>query len=148
MQESKIGLSILSALLGALIGGIIWALIAILFDYELGLVSWAIGGLTGYAVVFSAKESVNQLHQIIAVITSLIGIVLGKYFTFGYFFNEGFEGMFNSYTFSFFKAYFLDLFGGMDIIFILLAIVTAWQIPGKHIDAIEQNVVEQQTDEN
>ncbi len=146
MQENKIGLSILYALLGALIGGIIWGLIAVLFDYELGLVAWAIGGLTGYAVVLAAKGSVTQSHQIIAVITSLIGIILGKYFSFGYWFNEGFEGMFDSMTFAYFRAYFFDLFGGMDIVFVLLAIITAWQIPGRHINLVEQNNDEQQAE--
>lgn len=147
MQENKIGLSILYALLGALVGGIIWGLIAVLFDYELGLVAWAIGGLTGYAVVFAAKGSLlTQSHQIIAVITSLIGIILGKYFSFGYWFNDGFEGLFDSITFAYFKAYFIDLFGVMDIVFVLLAIVTAWQIPGKHINLVEENVDEQQAE--
>lgn len=142
MQENKVGLPILYALIGALIGGIIWGLIVVLFDYELGLVALAIGGLTGYAVVFATNKSVNQSHQIIAVITSLIGIVLGKYFAFGYFFNEGFEGMFDSVTFSFFTEFFFDLFGFMDIVFILLAVITAWQIPGKYINNPEQQTEE------
>lgn len=146
MQENKIGLPIVYALLGALIGGIIWGLIAVLFDYELGLVAWAIGGLTGYAVVLAAKDSVTQLHQIVAVISSLIGIVLGKYFSFGYWFNEGFQGIFDSITFTYFRMYFVDLFGGMDIVFVLLAIVTAWQIPGKHINLVEANGDEQQAE--
>lgn len=146
MQENKVGLSIVYALVGALIGGVIWGLIAALFDYELGLVAWAIGGLTGYAVVLAAKDSVTQLHQIIAVITSLIGIVLGKYFSFGYWFNEGFQGMFDSFTFTYFRTYFFDLFGVMDIVFVLLAIVTAWQIPGKHVSPAEVNIDDQQAE--
>lgn len=146
VQENKIGLPILYALLGALIGGGIWGLIAVLFDYELGLVALAIGGLTGYAVVFGAKDSVTPLHQIIAVITSLIGIILGKYFSFGYWFNEGFEGMFDSFTFAYFREYFFDLFGVMDIVFILLAIVAAWQIPGKHIHSTSTKTNEQHTE--
>lgn len=143
MQENKIGLPILYALLGALIGGGLWGLVVVLFDYELGLVALAIGGLTGYAVVFATQKSVNQLHQIIAVITSLIGIILGKYFGFSYFFNDGFEGMFDSITFAYFRTFFFELFGVMDILFILLAVITAWQIPGKYI-----NNPEQQIDEN
>lgn len=147
MQENKIGLPILYALIGALIGGIVWGLIAVLFDYELGLVAWAIGGLTGYAVVFASKGSITTLHQIVAVITSLVGIILGKYFSFAYWFNEGFEGMFDSFTFAYFRAYFTELFGGMDIIFVLLAIITAWQIPGKQMNLTESNATEQQIED-
>lgn len=147
MEKNGIGLPILYALIAAVIGGVAWGLIAILLNYELGLIAWAIGGMAGYAVVFASKESVNQKHQIIAVIASLLGIILGKYFSFGHDFNEGFAGMFDGVTFAYFKAYFLELFGGMDIIFVLLAIVTAWQIPGKHSKANDSATTEQQVEE-
>lgn len=146
MEENKIGLSIIYALLGALIGGVIWGLVAALFNYELGLVALVIGGLTGYAILLAGKGSITQLHQIIAVVTSLIGIIIGKYLSFVYWFNDGFEGVFDSMTFAFFRSYFSDLFGVMDIVFILLAIITAWQIPGKHIKPAESNIDEQQAE--
>lgn len=146
MQENKIGLPIVYALLGALIGGMIWGLIVVIFNYELGLVALAIGALTGYAVVFAAKDSVSRTHQIIAVIASLIGIILGKYFSFAYLFNAGFPSMFESITFYYFSVYFFDLFGVMDIVFILLAVVTAWQIPGKHINPLAETTDNQQAE--
>ena len=134
MEGKNLSLSITSALLAAIIGGAVWALIAILTEYEIGFVAWAIGGMAGYAVVFFAKSNVNMVHQVIAVIASLIGIILGKYFIFGYYYNESFSGIFDNEVLTTFGENFLAFFGGMDIIFVLLAVVTAWQLPGKLVN--------------
>ncbi|HEY2491895.1 MAG TPA: hypothetical protein VGI33_03070 [Paenibacillus sp.] len=130
-NNNKVVLPVLGALLAAIIGGAIWATIAVVTEYELGLVAWAIGGLTGYAVVIFASRNTSSIHQIIAVIASLIGILLGKFFMFSYILNDGFDGMFSSYYFQFFQENFTDLFAGMDIVFIVLAVVTSWQLPSK-----------------
>lgn len=130
-ERSRIALPLLGALLAAVVGGGLWALIAVLIEYELGLVAWAIGGMTGYAVVFLTKRNSTRVHQIIAVIASLIGILLGKYFMFAYLINDGFNGMFNSFTINAFKEVFSSMFAMMDIIFVLLAVLTAYQLPEK-----------------
>lgn len=134
MESKNLSLSIIGALLAAIIGGAVWAFIAILTDYEIGFIAWAIGGLAGYAVVFIAKSNVNMVHQVIAVIASLIGILLGKYFIFGYYYNESISGIFNNEVMTTFGENFLVFFGGMDVIFVLLAVVTAWQLPGKLVN--------------
>ncbi|MEN2767245.1 hypothetical protein [Ornithinibacillus xuwenensis] len=129
-QGNNLGLSILGALLAAVVGGAIWAIIAIVSDYEIGIVAWGIGGLAGYLVYQFAKGSITALHQIIAVVGSIFGIILGKYFILGYFYNyESVSGMFQSDTMSVFADEFTVLFSGMDFVFILLAVVTAWQLP-------------------
>ncbi|AJS61339.1 hypothetical protein UB51_00975 [Paenibacillus sp. IHBB 10380] len=124
-------LPVLGALLAAIIGGAIWAIIAVVTEYELGLVAWAIGGLTGYTVAILASRNTSSFHQIIAVIASLIGIVLGKFFMSSYISNDGFEGMFSNYYIQQFQENFTDFFAGKDIIFIVLAVVTSWQLPSK-----------------
>lgn len=137
MEDDRIGLSILYAVIAAIIGGTLWGIIVILLDYELGLAAWAIGGMAGYAVVLSSQEAVNQKHQVIAVLASLLGIILGKYIAFVYWMNSNFNALFSEVfdgnTFSYFTRYFTSFFNAIDIVFIGLAIVTAWQIPGKRI---------------
>lgn len=147
-SESNIGLSAFYAFLAAIIGGIIWAVIVVITEYELGLIAWAIGGLTGYAVVLPAKNSVDKRHQVIAVIASLVGIILGKYFYFSYIFNDGLSGLFSFFTVDFFFGYFSTLFGGYDIIFVLFAVVTAWQIPGNFAKTANQEPQEPIEEEN
>lgn len=131
MESKNYGLPILGALLAAIVGGVVWALIAIITEYEIGIVAWAIGGLTGYIVFYLAKGSVTSLHQVIAVIGSLIGILLGKYFILGYYYENSISGIFNSEVIMHFGDNISVLFGGMDIVFVLLAVVTAWQLPAQ-----------------
>lgn len=143
-SESNLGLSAIYALLAALVGGVIWAIILVTTEYELGLIAWAIGGMAGYAVALPAKNSIGTKHQVIAVIASLIGIILGKYFYFSYLFNDGLTGLFDLYTMEIFAQVFIDLFGGADIIFVLLAVITAWQIPGNFAKNSNQPPVEEE----
>ncbi len=131
MGNTKSGLAIVYALVAAIIGGAVWMIIAILTDYELGIIAWGIGGLAGYAVILATKSKVKVEHQVIAVIAGLLGIVLGKYLILGYYYDESISGIFNADVFSIFFENFFDFFGGIDIIFVLLAVATAWQLPTK-----------------
>jgi len=132
-QRNRITLPALGALLAALIGGAIWAAIVVQTNYELGLIAWAIGGLAGYAVVKLNPGQCTGVHQGIAVIASLLGILLGKYFAFGYIFTESFEGIFEGELFSLFINNLGEFFGAMDIVFVILAVLTAWRIPGRTV---------------
>lgn len=128
-EENKIAMPILGALVAALVGGALWATVTVMSEREWGLVAWAIGGLTGYAVGFLADRRATQLHQIIAVVASLIGIMLGKFFAFGYIVNNGMSGMFDSYVVSMFMELLPEMFSMFDILFVLFAVVTAWRLP-------------------
>jgi len=129
LESNKIALPILGALLSAVVGGVVWAAIVAWTNYELGIVAWAIGGLAGYAVANLANKQVSAAHQVIAVLASLIGILLGKYFSFGYIYSEGVSGIFDSEVMTVFQENFSSLFSAMDIVFIALAVVSAWQLP-------------------
>ncbi len=134
-MESKNYLStIIVAVIAAIASAIIWALIGILFNYELGIIAWAIGGIAGYAVGATAKEHLNAIHQIIAVIAALIGIVLGKYSAYAYSYGtfetrDSIAAIFDPVNIEFFQSNLGLFFGGYDIIFVILAIITAWQVP-------------------
>lgn len=130
-EGKNLSLPIVGALLAAIIGGAIWAGIAIVSDYEIGIVAWAIGGLSGYLVYYLSKGEVAVSHQVIAVVGSLIGILLGKYFILGYYINDSISGIFQGESISLFVDNISVLFGGMDIIFVLLAVATAWQLPAQ-----------------
>ncbi|QOS82541.1 hypothetical protein JNUCC31_19265 [Paenibacillus sp. JNUCC31] len=129
---------IVGGLLAAIVGGIVWAVIAALTERELGLIAIVIGALTGYAVVLFSNKRIATVHKVIAVIFALIGILLGKYLTVVYFTSELFSdaGMmdlvFDGEMVSAFVDTFTDYFSEpIDLLFIVLAIVSAWQIPGR-----------------
>ncbi|MGC5775761.1 hypothetical protein J4O75_25950 [Paenibacillus pabuli] len=129
---------IIGGLVAAIVGGIVWAVIAALTERELGLIAIVIGALTGYAVVLFSNKQIATVHKVIAVIFALIGILLGKYLTVVYFTSELFSdaGMmdlvFDGEMVSAFAETITDYFSEpMDLLFIVLAIVSAWQIPGR-----------------
>lgn len=128
--KNSVIVPVLAALAAALIGGAVWALIVVSMEYELGIVAWAIGGLAAFAVAKTAR-AITPLHQGVAVVASLLGILLGKYFAYAHILAGGVDGIFNGEIFGLFTENIKDMFGGMDIVFVLLAVVTAWQLPVK-----------------
>ncbi|OAX50942.1 hypothetical protein [Paenibacillus sp. AD87] len=137
-QGIKIGMPIVGGLLAAVVGGIVWAVIAAMTERELGLIAIVIGALTGYAVVLFSNKRIATVHKAIAVIFALIGILLGKYLTVVYFTSELFSDasmmnlVFDGEMVSAFVDTFTDYFSEpVDLLFIVLAIVSAWQIPGR-----------------
>lgn len=130
MQKGKVFIPAIAALLAAIAGAVVWALIIVLAEYELGIIAWGIGLLTAFAVsLFSPR--ITPVQQIIAVIASLIGIVLGKFFALSYILNDGMDGMFSSDSITFFTENIIEISAPMDILFIVLAVVTAWQLPAR-----------------
>ncbi|MFE6079103.1 hypothetical protein ACFVQB_32245 [Paenibacillus sp. NPDC057886] len=137
-QGIKIGMPIVGGLLAAIVGGIVWAVIAAMTERELGLIAIVIGALTGYAVVLFSNKRIATVHKVIAVIFALIGILLGKYLTVVYFTSELFSDasmldlVFDGEMVGAFVETFTDYFSEpVDLLFIVLAIVSAWQIPGR-----------------
>ena len=70
--------------LAAVVGGAIWGLIVIATGYVIGFMAWGIGLICGFAVVLFSKGKKGVPLQVIAVLTSVLGIVIGKYFTFSH----------------------------------------------------------------
>src|SRR5699024_6468042 len=79
---------------------------------------------------------------------SLIGIIIGKYTGFAYLLNDGFEYFLNSFTRNVFFQNFSEFFSMYDIIFIILAVITAWEIPSKisKKKAVEANEADENID--
>jgi len=132
---SALGPAIAGGLIAAIVGGFLWSLIAIVTDYEIGIAAWGMGFLVGYAVVLFAGGAKGTPIQVVAVAFSLFGIVLGKYITYAYFFKQAVSDRFNvdisyfdSEIFRAFRENLGDIFGGFDLIFAGLAVLTAWRL--------------------
>lgn len=70
---------ILGALAGGAIGATIWALISYYANYELGIIAWAVGALTGAGMMLGARDVQSSLSGLIAVVIALGSIAAGKY---------------------------------------------------------------------
>ena len=131
---------LIGGLAAAILGGLIWGLIVKFTDHEIGYMAWGIGLICGFGVVIFCGRKKGVPLQIIAVLTSVIGILLGKYATFVYAGREYIAAekgaaaaakiQFTSpEVFKLFLKALPDMASGFDAIWIILAVVTAWRIP-------------------
>ncbi|RUT30556.1 hypothetical protein EJP77_12055 [Paenibacillus zeisoli] len=127
-RGNNLVLPILGALVAAVLGAVLWTVVGVSTEREVGYVALGVGALTGFAVQLLANKRTTRVHQIIAAVAAAIGVLLGKYFLFAYVGNDGFDGMFNSYTFSMFQEMSGEIFDALDILFLALAVVPAWRI--------------------
>jgi hypothetical protein len=71
----------------------------------------------------------------VAVVSSLLGIVLGKYISYAYFFKQAVSERFDvdisyldSEIFRAFRENLSNVFGGFDLLWAALAVMTAWRL--------------------
>ena len=132
---SALGPGIAGGLIAAVVGGFLWGLIVILSEYEIGIAAWGIGFIVGFGVVRFAGGAKGTPLQVVAVVSSVLGIVIGKYISYAYFFKQAVSdrfdvdiSYFDSQIFRAFRENLDDVFGGFDLIWAGLAVVTAWKL--------------------
>lgn len=132
---SALGPGIAGGLIAAVVGGFLWGLIVILSEYEIGIAAWGIGFLAGFAVVRFAGGAKGMPLQVVAVVSSLLGIVIGKYISYAYFFKQAVSDRFDvdisyldSEIFRAFRENLSNVFGGFDLLWAALAVMTAWRL--------------------
>ena len=124
-----------AGLFAAIVGGVVWGLIVKFSDYEVGIVAWGIGLIAGTAVVFATRGAKSRRLQVIAVLSALVGILLGKYLSYAFVIQEQADdagvslGLFSSDMFRFFREDLDGVFGLFDLLWVGLAVVTAWRVP-------------------
>lgn len=131
------GTAALAGLVAAIAGGVLWGYIVRWSGYEVGVVAWGIGFATGSAVVLGARGSRGRPYQVLAVVLSLGGILLGKYLSFAWALDEALEDqglpidvpIFSRATWDAFIEAREDVWGLFDLLFVGLAIFSAWRIP-------------------
>ncbi|MFW5857270.1 MAG: hypothetical protein ACOCX4_05265, partial [Planctomycetota bacterium] len=73
----RLGLALVFTAVAAVLGGTLWALIAIHSGYELGFIAWGIGAAAGLGAVLSGAEKGPTLGGMAAAM-ALVGLLLGK----------------------------------------------------------------------
>ncbi len=142
-KEQFTMISIIPAFMGgvlaALVCGVIWGVIVITSEYEIGYMAWGVGVAAGYCVTLFARGKRGLPLQIIAVTASLLGILIGKYLIFYHYLKEmvleehGAEAAANVPVLSlgviqFFFENIVSLSHPMDLLWIFLAVATAWRM--------------------
>ena len=127
-----LGLALLAGLVAAVVGGVVWGLVVKYSEYEIGVVAWGIGLVVGVAVAAVARARGPAL-QAVAVACALVGILLGKYLSYALVLQEQADaqgvdlGLFSSDMWSFFREDLELVFGWFDLLWIGLAVFTAWR---------------------
>ncbi|MGH3070792.1 MAG: hypothetical protein ACRDNB_00810 [Gaiellaceae bacterium] len=127
--------AIAAGLVAAIVAGVAWAVIVKTSEYEVGIVAWGIGFVVGTAVVLATRGAKGRSLQITAVVLALVGILLGKYLSYALIVQEDIEalgesiGLFSGDMISFFRDDLDAVFGLFDLLWIGLAVVTAWRVP-------------------
>jgi hypothetical protein len=127
-----------AGLVAAVVGGVVWGLIGRWTNYEVGIAAWGIGFIVGTAVVFGSHGRRGVPLQLLAVVLALAGILIGKYLSFVWV-NQGDLGklgisllVFSRSTWNLFMDSKSDVWSGWDLLWIGLAVVTAFRIPQLH----------------
>jgi hypothetical protein len=131
--------AVVGGLIAATIGGVVWGFIVVKTEREIGYVAWGIGLLCGFAVVLFAGRKKGLPFQFIAVLASILGILIGKYATFFMLLRQQLaeiEGeiivppsVFDPRAIVVFFQMLPELLSGFDILWVLLAVLSAWRIP-------------------
>lgn len=131
---TDLALAVLAGLGAAIVAGVVWAYIVKISDYEVGVVAWAIGFVTGTAVVYATRQRKAPAFAVVAVVAALIGILLGKYLSFVFIARDELESLgadvpiFSSDTWHLFMDNKDIVFSFWDLLWIGLALATAWRV--------------------
>lgn len=126
-----------AALVAAVAGGVIWGLIVKWSEYEVGFVAWGIGFLVGMAVLTATGGRRGLPLQAIAIVSALIGILVGKYLSYAWVFQEVAEeetggaleiSVFSRDMVEFFREDLGEVFGWIDLLWVAFAVITAWRV--------------------
>ncbi|MCK4573934.1 MAG: hypothetical protein KAU36_06165 [candidate division Zixibacteria bacterium] len=132
--------ALFGGLLAAAVGGTLWGSLIVFTGYEVGFIAWTLGLISGYVVVWITHGKKGTPLQFIAVVSSILAILIGKYLSFYHLTRqslmedagkEAAEGVsfFSEELFNAFVNNFPDQVSSSDVIWVSLAIVTAWSIP-------------------
>lgn len=122
-------------LTGALLGGAVWAGIAVAAKFEVGYVAVLVGFLAGFGVKLGARTARGLGLQLLAAGLAVIGLLAAKYMTFAYLLRDLARdsgvtiGWLDGEMISLFPSYLSETASPFDLLWIILAISAAYRVP-------------------
>ena len=128
--------AVAAGLVAAIVGGVVWGLIVKITDYEVGIVAWGIGFVAGTAVVFATRGGKgpapagdrrrlrarrHPARQVPQLRVRRPGAGERSW--------DSASGSSPSDMFRFFRENLDDVFGLFDLLWVGLAVFTAWRVP-------------------
>lgn len=78
--------AIAAAVVAALVGAGVWRFVAVTFEYEFGLIAWAIGGAVGFAAASAGSRGMQA--GVVCAVLAFGSIGLGKYWAYSAFVDQ------------------------------------------------------------
>ncbi len=127
-------------IVAALIGGALWAVIAVVTKMAIGYVAVGVGYLAGYGVVMGAGKKKSFQLQVVAAGCAVLGLLFGKYFIFAHAIiqstgnSQGADtaeklSYFDPLLFQVFFQFASKMLSPWDILWVVFAIGVAWGMP-------------------
>lgn len=123
--------AIVAGVAAAVVAGIAWGLLTWKAEFETGFAAWGVGLLVGYAVLYGTGHRKGLPLQVVAVLSSVLGILLGKYLTLYFVVRDQQDSdvsVFDPGLLRFMRDNAELFFGLFDLLFIGLAVYSAWRL--------------------
>ena len=138
-QEQNLSLAILAGFGSAILGAIIWAVLTVSFEYQIGFMAVGIGLLVGFAVRLG--KGVDKIYGILGAAFSLFGCLLGNFFALVGFFakNENISLLETLSKIDYAKVpeLMISTFSAMDLLFYGIAVYEGYKFSFRKISPEE-----------
>ncbi|NDV47515.1 hypothetical protein D0T49_10700 [Paludibacter sp. 221] len=120
-----------------LIGALLWAVITVLTNYQIGYMAVAVGFLVGYAVRLGGK-GIDKVFGIVGAVLALLGCLLGNFFSqIGFiarYLEIGYFEVFSAMSFSTIMDVMIESFSPIDLLFYAIAIYEGYRFSFRKLE--------------
>ena len=131
---AKFALAGAAGLAAAIAGAVLWAVVTVLTEYEIGIMAVAVGFMVGRAIIFVAKSG-NLNYGILGAVLSLFGCLLGIFLSGVGFAAQGghisYLTMLGHLDFDIAIQLMKDTFGVMDLLFYAIGIYEGFRFASR-----------------
>jgi len=126
-DSSDVVRGVAGALAAAVIAGVIWGVIVWQTHYEIAFAAIGVGWLVGRGMAIATGHKRARQLQVIAVLASVLGIMIGKYMTLYFVLKDQYDGvkLFDSRIIDLIRNDPGTVFSLIDILFFVIAVVYA-----------------------
>lgn len=125
-----------AGIIASVVGAVIWAVVTIMTEYQIGWMAVGIGLLVGFAVRFAGK-GIDQVFGIIGAVLSIVGCALGNILSITFFIavNEGmpFPDLLSQLNAEIILELLVSTFEVMDVLFYALAVYFGYRYAFRQI---------------
>ena len=129
-NQQNLPLAIISGIFAAIIGGIIWAVITVATEYQIGYMAIGVGFLVGFSVRYFGK-GIDTIFGIVGALLALLGCLLGNLLsTIGFAFKdaeESFLEIIPLINYNLLPEIMVETFSPMDVLFYAIAIYQGYK---------------------